>query len=61
MYNNRVWETGKQFVWFGHLRLASLLPLEGAVKEAHYLLLGILTVLEMYLKQATWAPLVLLG
>lgn len=29
---SRVWETGKQFVWFGHLRPASLLPLEVAVK-----------------------------
>lgn len=37
---SRVWETGKQFVWFGHLRPVSLLTLEGAVKEAHYLLLG---------------------
>lgn len=33
----RVWETGK------HLRPVSRLTLEGAVKEAHYLLLGILT------------------
>lgn len=40
--SNRVWETGKQFVWFGGLRLASILTLEGAAEKAHYLLLGIL-------------------
>lgn len=33
MYS-RVWETGKQFVCFGNLRLGSLLPFEGAVEEA---------------------------
>lgn len=40
--SNRVRETGKQFVWFGGLRLASILTLEGTAEKAHYLLLGIL-------------------
>lgn len=36
--SSRVWETGKQFVWFGVLMIAGILPLEGATEEAHYLL-----------------------